>query len=59
MFAATERDRMSDNAFAEDDISDKAIASQEMEIGRMIKRHRDSLTPPSCNKQKRRKEEEE
>ena len=38
MSTATERDRMSDNAFAEEDISDETIANQAMEIDRMIKR---------------------
>ena len=59
MSTATERDRMSDNAFAEEDISDKVIANQAMEIDRMIKRHRNSLTPPNLHEQKRKKEEEE
>ena len=53
------REQMSDNAFVEEDISDEAIASQEMEIDRMIKRHRDSFTPPNRTEQKRKKEEGE
>ena len=46
------REQMSDNAFAEEDISDEAIASQAMEIDRMIKCHTDSLTPPNRTEQK-------
>ena len=52
------REQMSDNAFVEGDISDEAIASQEMEIDRMIKHHRDSITPPNLSEQKRKKEGE-
>ena len=55
----TERGEPSDNVFAEGDISDEAITNQEMEIDQLIKRHRESMTPPTRNEQKRRKDESE